>query len=457
MEDHAKMETPEKPEGKENAGPIEEEFPFTPYSAEDPSIDSVIDEDDSIIITPEMEKTLMESSFRQKEEGVRTISSRNLYLHVNGTENILNGIRSIYDEMNLIHLLRMRKLCESQDSGLGLTSEVSEMEGMLITQVFRKLFGYDDDWIKMQSDKFDRLKYPEYTRRDQYVQQYYKQFITYLKGLKREGKVWLIASMGSKNVEQLTKALPEDERQKIIKKVGSAESSKTSGKKHWNLVDNILPFYFIINKHQVNDVLESMRKNGYEETEMRALKREHGVDVSFIDEHHKNVFHYILEDNDFDPLERLLYLPYLQNRYGVDNREAMLGFMKRVIDEAKAEDEIVWKVLNGPQYGRSVDKNTAADLIFVGQKAGKLDAILGPFEGAIFGGEEVCMLIYVLENILGVRGRTNISGILGKYKIEPVNILDKFPLHDSKRVRALNEQIDKSLEEGNFDGKDYIF
>lgn len=423
---------------------IPEDDPFRPDCVENPQIPSCEDgtnpdieaaQADSFMIDPSFEKMMIESAFRdpEREQSGTPIKGERLYIHVNGVYNILSDIKSPAEEMHMINYLRMRRLCETIDPTTGRVSEFTEIEGMVLNNIFSELFKYDYGWMKRQEEKYHRLMDPLYTKNDTVVQHMYRQFLAFLHDLDRKSKLLMVATIGSKKILEVADSLPEDEREKIIKRIEKAGKEKKLGKSHWSLVDHILPSYYIIHRPQFADVMGLMKKNGFENIELRTLSRERGYDSTDIDMYHKNVLHYAFKDKDFDELERAWYLTWLWNRCGVGKND-WKGFMQRMKDERKKEDEVIYRTLNGEyDMGISMSLREAGRLVEVASRVEKLDRILKPFKDEELGGEEVAMTLYALENLIGIRGYKTIKFALKDYKIKDSSILDNM-LHDSKIV-----------------------
>ncbi|MFO8015728.1 MAG: hypothetical protein R6U32_01345 [Candidatus Woesearchaeota archaeon] len=417
--------------------------PFGPWALEEDSGSEGAAPNSEEMISPEFEERLTEISFRQNdaEKGMNYTANGGLYLHVNGTENILTGIHTKRDELNLIHFLRMWRLSQTDDPSAGLNRETSESESMFIQNIFTEVLGYDSGWISTQHNKYLRLKDPEYRKRDEFLQDYYQQFVNYMFDVDPEYRPMLFAPfLGKKRLDSLIERMPENKKEKIrgfLSEEGDSEMKET----HWHLMNHIFPFYFIIHKDQLNDVYSKLERGNDSSLEARTLSRDREEGTSQVDIFLKNSVHYIMRDEEFSMTEGGIYFPFFRNRFGV-RKEDEAGFYARMDRERQECDTMIWEVLNGPHNPMSVSMDKARRMMDVRERTYNLEKIFEPFKGMPISTEEVNLVVYAMENIIGIRGKTNIEKSFERHDLGGMSELEKLPLHDPPYIKELNIQRD---------------
>ena len=344
------------------------------------------------------EKNIVEILHRKREKGADLIVSES----DNGGDKDVAAI-------HIINLLNLAENTKPRNGAKKTSHDLSEKEYALIEDAVTKIFPVDKNFVFRVAAGFHVMRHPEERKESQKLQKLYRGFSEFWRSIDPNFEDLLRFHYNSRSLDRALKTKTRPEQEELLDFIAENE------KANWRLFYNMGGFWGLVFPQQYVEAMSSkpeqypvlLKQSDHTDTIIEALAH-----TAF--------------EGGLDPLEKKILSSFNNQRI----QGKPLDF-EELRERVSREDLLYYLSINGQLAVFQGIKEDAFEYINaerddVVDKTKKANCILmsqaNPIEGGIrepkyLDHEESNVLTYILESMIGIRGKTNIQTILDKFSI----------------------------------------
>lgn len=340
-----------------------------------------------------------------------------------GDEKTVSAIHA----MNLLNIAE-RTMPESGDVYATPTG-ISQVEYDFLVGLFNKFGGLSKDWFDGRLQAYSLLKNPKIRKESQGMQKLYAGFRDFFGDLTLPTKLVILNSWGQSEACKAIEEKIKDE--KALEKIYNHMTENRD--QDWSVLKTVDDCWYILFKEQYEE-MNGVKSQVY----LPKIKKTESA-VKLV----KGMVHQVLKDGRIDDIEKEIVKNILLKRFeGFDTVDQHC--IDKMSDDISVKDILFNLALTGRLDGVNVPKmggELEGEIYKIPAKVERVKALLGQLGSEKVDNERLHLMVYALQNMIGIRGLSNCGLILSDYGVESQQLQD-LGLHDMPAVRQLSEDMD---------------